>query len=184
MDVVALAIPDVKLIRYAVFPDARGLFAETYSRRTYAAAGIATEFVQENRSVSHRAGTVRGLHLQVAPAAQDKLVRVGRGAILDVAVDVRPGSPTRGRHVAVELREGEPVQLLIPQGFAHGFCTLVPDTEVLYKVSHPYSPEHERGIAWDDPELGIDWPVRSADAILSERDRAHPRLAEIAGVLA
>ncbi|MBN9265188.1 MAG: dTDP-4-dehydrorhamnose 3,5-epimerase [Hyphomicrobium sp.] len=133
-------------------------------------------FVQDNQSLSRRVGTVRGLHFQLAPRAQAKLVRVLRGAILDVAVDIRPGSETFGRHIAVRLSAAEQSQFYVPTGFAHGFCTLEPDSEIHYKTSDIYSPEHDRGLAWDDPTLGIDWGIFPADAILSERDHRHPRL--------
>lgn len=179
MEVVATALPDVLLIRFRRFGDARGWFAETWSRRAFAAAGIDADFVQDNHSLSAPAGTVRGLHFQAEPRAQAKLVRVVAGAVLDVAVDIRPGSPTFGRHAAVELSAEEPAMLFVPKGFAHGFCTLKAGTEVVYKVDDAYSPAHERGLAWDDPDLAIPWPVRADDAVLSDRDRAWPRLAEM-----
>jgi dTDP-4-dehydrorhamnose 3,5-epimerase len=176
MVVIETLIPDVKLIRLARHHDARGYFAETYSARALAEAGITCRFVQDNHSFSVHAGTVRGLHLQLAPHAQDKLVRVVRGSIMDVALDVRPGSPSFGRHVTATLSAAEPAALFIPKGFAHGFCTLEPDTEVAYKTSAFYAPSHDRGVLWNDPDLGIDWPVTPARAVLSERDRQHPRL--------
>lgn len=172
------AIPAVKIITTRRFGDARGFFTETWNRKRFAEAGIDLDFVQDNHSLSGPAGTVRGLHFQSPPFAQDKLVRVVRGRILDVAVDIRRSSPTYGRHVAVELSAGNGRQLLVPVGFAHGFCTLEPDTEVLYKVSAYYAPEHDHGIAFDDPDLGIAWPVVPGAAVLSEKDRHHPRLAE------
>ena len=172
-------IPDVKVLVPRRLGDARGFLSETYSRRTFEAAGFGGELVQENHSLSAPAGTVRGLHFQRPPFAQDKLVRVLRGRVLDVAVDLREGSPTLGRHVSVELDARGFEQVWVPVGFAHGFCTLEPDTEVLYKVSRYYSPEHEGGVLWNDPELGIEWPVEEADATLSERDRRLPRLAEL-----
>ena len=168
VSIVALAIPEVRLIVPDRFRDERGFFSETYSRRALAEAGIADEFVQDNHSLSVPAGTVRGLHYQLPPFAQAKLVRVMRGAILDVAVDLRRGSPTFGRHVAATLSAAAWNQLFVPVGFAHGFCTLEPDTEVVYKVTAYYSREHDRGIRWDDPELGIDWPVDPAAAVLSQ----------------
>jgi dTDP-4-dehydrorhamnose 3,5-epimerase len=163
-----------------VHGDARGYFFEAFRQDIFerdVAPGVA--FVQDNQSLSAQTGTVRGLHFQLAPRAQAKLVRVLRGAILDVAVDIRPGSASFGRHVAVRLSAEEKNQLYVPAGFAHGFCTLEPDTEIHYKTSDFYSPEHDRGLAWDDPELGIDWPVGPDEAILSERDRRHPRLADL-----
>jgi len=177
MDVHPTIIPDVKIITPRRFSDDRGFFSETYNMRTLHEAGIALDFVQDNHSLSARKGTLRGLHFQAPPMAQDKLVRVTRGAVLDVAVDIRRDSPTFGRHVAVELSAENWRQLLVPIGFAHAFCTLEPDTEVLYKVTNYYSAEHDAGIAWDDPDLAIDWPV--ADPVLSDKDRAHPRLSAI-----
>lgn len=157
--------------------DARGLFAETYSRPAFAALGIAEEFVQDNHSVSPRAGTLRGLHFQRPPRAQAKLVRVTRGAVLDVVVDIRRGSPHFGRHVALELSAANGLIFYVPVGFAHGFLTTEPDTEVLYKVSDTYAPEAEGGIAWDDPALGIAWG--EAAPLLSAKDRTLPPLAEL-----
>ncbi len=179
MQVEPTEIADVKVIRPKKFGDERGFFSETYSERSLRAHGLALTFVQDNHSLSAQPGTVRGLHFQTPPFAQDKLVRVTRGAILDVAVDLRRGSPTFGRHVAVTLSTAAWNQLLVPIGFAHGFCTLEPDTEVLYKVTNFYSAEHDRGLKWDDPALGIAWPVEAAAAQLSDKDRRHPTLAEL-----
>lgn len=179
MDIVELDIPEVKIIRPKKFGDHRGFFSETYSKRGFAAAGLEMDFVQDNHSLSAEVGTVRGLHFQLPPFAQDKLVRVVRGAILDVAVDIRRGSPTYGRHVSAVVSAAEWNQILVPVGFAHGFCTLEPDTEVIYKVTNFYSPEHDRGLLWNDPDLGIDWPVTVEQARLSDKDRIHPRLAEL-----
>ncbi|HEY0524288.1 MAG TPA: dTDP-4-dehydrorhamnose 3,5-epimerase [Stellaceae bacterium] len=173
------SIPEVKLIRLKRHGDTRGFLVETYSRRDLLAAGISAEFVQDNQSFSAAKGVVRGLHFQAPPHAQAKLLRVMRGAILDVAVDIRVGSPTFGRHVTAVLSAEETSEIYIPEGFAHGFCTLQPGTEVLYKVSDYYAPSHECGIRWDDPALDIDWPVDPASAILSGRDRRHPVLAEL-----
>jgi dTDP-4-dehydrorhamnose 3,5-epimerase len=161
------------------FGDARGYFCETWSRRRYAGFGIDVDFVQDNHSHSAPAGTIRGLHFQAPPHAQGKLVRVVRGAVLDVAVDLRAGSPTHGRHVAVELSAETGRQLYVPPGFAHGFCTLVPDTEVVYRVSDYYAPEADRGLAFDDPDLAIAWPVAPAAALLSDKDCRHPRLRDL-----
>lgn len=172
-------IPDLRLITTARHGDGRGFLSETYSKRLFEQAGVATEFVQENHSWSARAGTVRGLHFQTAPAAQEKLVRAVRGAVFDVVVDLRRSSPSYGRHVALELSAQAGTQLFVPAGVAHGFCTLEPDTEVVYKVSAYYSPAHEQGVAWDDPALGIEWPVEAGQAILSDRDRRHPRLSDL-----
>jgi dTDP-4-dehydrorhamnose 3,5-epimerase len=179
MIVEPLAIPEVKRLLPVIHRDGRGAFSETYSRRALKDAGIDITFVQDNHSISRSKGVVRGLHFQCPPHAQAKLVRVARGAIFDVAVDIRRGSPTYGRHVSTILSAENWAQLLVPIGFAHGFCTLEPDTEVIYKTTDYYAPQTELGIRWDDPDLGIEWPVKSADAILSEKDRRYPRLAEI-----
>ncbi len=173
MDVSPTEIPDVKLLRPARHGDERGFFSETFRAEWHPAE----VFVQDNHSLSATRGTVRGLHFQIGDAAQVKLVRVPRGAVLDVAVDLRVGSPTFGRSVSRTLSAENWEQLWIPVGFAHGFCTLEPDTEVLYKVSAYYSPELERGLAWDDPALGIDWPD-FAGAVVSERDSRWPGLAD------
>jgi dTDP-4-dehydrorhamnose 3,5-epimerase len=179
MEVFDTLIPDVKLLRPKRHIDHRGYFSETYSRAALADAGIDVEFVQDNQSLSVRPHVVRGLHFQIAPFDQGKLLRVLHGAIFDVAVDLRHGSPTYGRHVSVILRAEDWNQIFIPVGFAHGFCTIRPDTEVLYKVSSYYSPQHERGLLWNDPDLAIDWPIDPAVVTLSERDSAHPRLCEL-----
>jgi dTDP-4-dehydrorhamnose 3,5-epimerase len=173
------AIPEVKIVTPQRIGDHRGYFSETYNRKRFAEAGIAVDFVQDNQSLSAAVGTIRGLHFQSAPFAQDKLVRTLRGRILDVAVDLRRSSPTFGRHVAVELSAENGRQLLVPVGFAHGFCTLEPDTEIHYKVSAYYSAAHDHGLAWDDPDLAIAWPVDAASATLSDKDRRQPRLAEL-----
>ncbi len=179
MDTIPLEIPDVLLIRPRRFEDARGFFSETFSAPAAEKAGLPAEYVQDNLSLSKKAGTIRGLHYQTPPFAQDKLVRVIRGRILDVAVDLRQGSPYYGRHVAVELSGGALDQLLIPAGFAHGFCTLEDDTEVFYKVSAPYAPAHDAGIIWNDPDLGIKWPVDARNVILSDKDASHPRFRDM-----
>ena len=160
--------------------DYRGYFSETYNGRTLAAAGIGIDFVQDNHSLSAEKGTVRGLHFQTPPFAQDKLVRVVRGSVFDVAVDLRRDSPTYGQHVSVVLSDEAWNQLLIPIGFAHGFMTLEDDTEVIYKVSEYYAPEHDKGLRWNDPMLGIQWPISEDDAVLSDKDRGLPRFAEFA----
>jgi dTDP-4-dehydrorhamnose 3,5-epimerase len=179
MDALRLDIPDVLLITPRRFGDSRGFFGETYNRAHFANIGIEADFVQDNHSKSSERGTVRGLHFQAPPHAQDKLIRVCRGAIYDVAVDIRHGSPTYGQAVSAVLSAENWSQLWVPKGFAHGFCTLEPDTEVIYKVTALYSPDCDKGLAWDDPSLKIDWPVPSQDAVLSEKDRQHPRLAEL-----
>lgn len=179
IEVEASALPDVKIVRTKAFGDQRGYFMETYNRQAFRAAGVEDEFVQDNFSLSVEPGTVRGLHFQVSSFAQAKLVRVGRGRIFDVAVDLRRSSPTYGQHVAMELSAENRLQLLVPIGFAHGFCTLEPNTEVHYKVSTHYSAAHDRGLAWNDPVLGIAWPVEEASAILSDKDTRNPRLADL-----
>jgi dTDP-4-dehydrorhamnose 3,5-epimerase len=175
----ALEIPDIKLITPTIHRDGRGLFAETYARSEYSKAGITTEFVQDNHSRSTHTGTIRGLHFQTPPHAQGKLVRVTRGAIFDVAVDIRAGSPTFGHHVATMLSAENWVQVWVPAGFAHGFCTLEPDTEVVYKVTTGYAPRSDAGLRWDDPALGIAWPVAKSAAVLSDKDQVHPLLRDL-----
>jgi dTDP-4-dehydrorhamnose 3,5-epimerase len=179
MQLEALTIDGVKLITPKVFRDERGWFCETWSAKALAAAGIAAEFVQDNHALSHAQGTVRALHFQQTPMAQDKLVRCVRGAILDVAVDLRRASPTWGQHVAAVLTAANGIQIWVPKGFAHGYCTLEPETEVIYKVTAPYSPAHDAGIAFDDPALAIPWPVTRANAVLSQKDRDLPPLSAI-----
>lgn len=166
------------LIRPPKYGDERGFYSETYNQRELREAGLDLTFVQDSHSLSRERGTVRGLHYQIPPHAQDKLVRVVRGSVLDVAVDLRRGSGTFGRHVARVLSAESWNQLLVPVGFAHGFCTLEPDTEVLYKLSDYWAPEHERGILWSDPALDIDWPVEPESAVVSAKDRALPTLAQ------
>ena len=159
--------------------DARGAFAEVYNAARFAGHGIDAAFVQDNHSVSRQTGTVRGLHFQRPPYAQAKLVRAVAGRAYDVAVDLRAGSPTYGRHTAVTLDAAEGNQLYIPVGFAHGFCTLTPETEIVYKVSASYAPEHDAGVRWDDPDIAVAWPVDAGAAVLSDKDRALPALADI-----
>lgn len=168
----------VVFIEPARFGDHRGFFAETYSKRAYAKAGIDVDFVQDNHSLSAAVGTVRGLHFQAPPHAQAKLVRCGRGAIFDVAVDIRRGSPTYGQWVGFELSAENGAQLFIPAGFAHGFATLHPDSEIVYKCSGYYAPETEGALRWDDPALGIVWPVQG-DPVLSGKDAAAPLIADL-----
>jgi dTDP-4-dehydrorhamnose 3,5-epimerase len=179
MQVLSLDIPDVKLITPKKFGDARGFFCETYSRPAMHKAGLVMDFIQDNHSRSARVGTIRGLHFQEPPFAQDKLVRVVRGRILDVAVDLRKASPTFGRHVWAELSAENWAQLLVPIGFAHAFVTLEPDTEVIYKVSNIYAPQADAGIAWNDPDLAIPWPIAATDVTLSDKDAKLPQLKAI-----
>ena len=173
------AIPGVIALTPKRHGDARGYFAETFRRDVFATQCPGYDFVQDNQSLSAEPGTLRGLHFQTDPFAQAKLISVLAGAILDVAVDIRRGSPTYGRHVALRLDAATGTQLLIPAGFAHGFCTLEPATLVTYKVSAHYSAANDRGLAFDDPTLAIAWPVAADTAILSAKDRTHPRLAEL-----
>src|SRR5690349_14097300 len=179
MQVTQTAIPAVKVLTPKKHGDHRGFFSEVYSRKALRdLAGIDLEFVQDNHSLSAEKGVLRGLHYQLPPVAQDKLIRVVRGAILDVAVDIRRGSPTFGKHVTAVLSADNWRQVFVPVGFAHGFVTLEPNTEVLYKVSAFYSPQHERGIRWNDPALGIDWGIAESEAVLSGRDTQHPLLSD------
>jgi dTDP-4-dehydrorhamnose 3,5-epimerase len=178
MKIEPLSIPDVVLITPPRFGDTRGFFSETYSERKYAEAGISQPFVQDNHSLSARPGVLRGLHCQIAPSVQGKLVRVAKGAIWDVAVDIRRGSPTYGRHVAAVLSAENWAQIWVPGGFLHGFCTLEPDTEVIYKVTADYNPAAERGVRWDDPDLAVPWPIAAGAALLSEKDKGLPHLVE------
>ena len=176
LDVRRLDIPDVLVLRTARHGDSRGFFSETYNKRAFFDAGIDLDFVQDNHSVSAQHGVIRGLHYQTPPFAQAKLVRVAKGRILDVAIDIRKASPTFGKYVVAEISAEEWNQILIPVGFAHGLCTLERDTEVLYKVTNYYSPDHDRGIRWDDPSLNIDWPKFEAGFQLSEKDKRLPFL--------
>lgn len=183
MTVTPLAIADVKLITPKKFGDHRGFFAETYNRKLLAEQGVDVEFVQDNHSLSATPGTVRALHYQLPPFAQDKLVRVLKGSILDVAVDIRKGSPTFGKFVTATLTAENFQMLFVPIGFAHGFVTLEPNTEVAYKVTNYYAPTHERGIRWNDPTIGVPWGVSESDATLSGKDKIAPLLADVIELL-
>lgn len=171
------ALAGVLILTPRVFGDARGSFSESWNRRTLAEAGIDLDFVQDNQSISGPVGTVRGLHYQSPPHAQDKLVRVGHGAILDVAVDVRAGSPTYGQWVGVELTAENARQLLVPKGFLHGFVTRAPGTVVLYKTTDYYAPDCDGAVHFADPDLAIDWGIDPAEAVLSDKDTKAPRMA-------
>jgi len=184
MELVPLDIADVLLVKPRRISDERGWFEEAWNARRFAEAGLDVDFVQDNQSLSHRTGTIRGLHFQAPPHEQAKLVRAARGSILDVAVDMRKGSRTYGRWVAAELSEENGHQLFVPRGFAHGFCTRSPDTLVCYKVDGFYDRESEGGIRFDDPDLAIDWGIARSDAVLSDRDRVLPTLAELGHVFA
>jgi dTDP-4-dehydrorhamnose 3,5-epimerase len=172
-------IPEVKIIKLRKYGDHRGFFSETYSKKALAELAIDLDFVQDNHSFSVEKGVVRGLHYQISPFAQDKMLRVIHGAVFDVAVDLRKESPSFGRHVSAILSAEEWNQILIPKGFAHGFCTLEPNTEVIYKVTNYYAPASERGVLWNDPDLSIPWPVSASAAILSDKDKRLPRFSEV-----
>ena len=175
MKVERLSIPEVLLLTPPRHGDERGFFSEVFHAERMAQAGVTGPFVQDNHTLSRTRGVVRGLHCQVGPNAQGKLVRCVRGAIWDVAVDARRGSPSFGRYVAAEITAENWTQIWVPVGFLHGFCTLLPDTEVIYKVTAPYDRDAERGVVWDSPELGIPWPVAPGEAVLSDKDRVLPR---------
>ena len=176
MQIEDTGLPGVVIITPRRFGDERGFFSEVYNRDALAKAGIGVEFVQDNHSLSRQAGVVRGLHFQAPPHAQDKLVRVGAGRVFDVAVDIRKGSPTFGRWVGVELSAELGNQIFIPKGFLHGFATLEPDSELLYKCSDFYAPDCDGAVRFDDPEIGIDWGIDTSAAVLSEKDAAAPLL--------
>jgi dTDP-4-dehydrorhamnose 3,5-epimerase len=179
MEVIEQPLSGVKVIVPVRHGDGRGFFSEVYNQKALRGHGIDIAFVQDNHSLSEKVGVLRGLHYQIPPFAQDKLVRVLRGAILDVAVDIREGSPTFGQHCVMELSAKNWHQALVPAGFAHGFVTLEPGTEVMYKVSHYWSRDHERGIIWDDPDLGIRWPISSDQVQLSDKDKELPHFSEV-----
>jgi len=178
MKVEQTALPGVLILTPARHGDARGFFSESWSRDRLSAAGIDIDFVQDNHSLSAKAGTVRGLHFQSPPHAQAKLVRCGRGRLFDVAVDIRKGSPHFGRWVGVELSFDNGKQLLVPEGFLHGFATRAPDTEIVYKCSDVYAPECDGAVRWDDPDIGIDWGLAPSAAITSDKDAKAPLLAD------
>ncbi|MDY8108876.1 dTDP-4-dehydrorhamnose 3,5-epimerase [Fulvimarina sp. 2208YS6-2-32] len=179
LDVTRTELEGVVILKPRRFGDGRGWFTESFNTARMREAGIDLDFIQDNQSFSADKGTVRGLHYQTPPAAQDKLVRVLAGAILDVAVDLRRASPTYGRHVSVELSAENGLQLLVPKGFAHGFSTLTPDTMVFYKVTAPYAPDCDKGIAFDDPDLKIDWGLGGETPILSDKDGRQPSFASV-----
>ena len=174
MEVLETVIPDIKLLKPVRHVDSSGFFSEVFKEKELQDRGIDVHFVQDNHSLSASKGVVRGHHFQIPPFAQAKLLRVTAGSILDVAIGIRGGSPSFGCHVAVVLSAVDWNQIFIPEGFAHGYRTLEPNTEVTYKVSAYYSPEHDRGLLWNDPALGIAWPVSADEAVVSDRDRRHP----------
>ncbi|MDP5275507.1 dTDP-4-dehydrorhamnose 3,5-epimerase [Chengkuizengella axinellae] len=170
-------LPGVFIVETPSFEDHRGFFMEVYQKHKFHNAGLSANFIQDNHSFSKDAGVIRGLHYQLNPKAQTKLVRAATGVIIDIAVDIRKGSPTFSKWISVILSEYNKRQLYIPKGFAHGFCTLTTNTNVIYKVDEQYSPELDRGIAWDDPDIGIEWPI--THPILSSKDKKHPLLKEV-----
>jgi dTDP-4-dehydrorhamnose 3,5-epimerase len=178
LDVTPTSLPDVLLIIPARHGDDRGFFSESWNRARMVEAGITLDFVQDNHSLSAQKGTIRGLHFQSDPHAQDKLVRCGRGSLFDVAVDIRAGSPTYGRWVGETLSFENGRQLLVPRGFLHGFVTLEPDTEIIYKYTDYYAPECDGAVRWDDPNIGIDWPLDGAQPVLNGKDANAPLLAD------
>lgn len=179
MKVEALRIPDVKLVTPVRFNDPRGFFSETWQQTRFAEAGIPGPFIQDNHAVSNGAGVLRGLHCQIGANAQGKLVRCVRGAIFDVAIDVRHGSSTYGQWVGAEISAENWTQIWVPVGFLHAYCTLTAETEVIYKVTGPWDRSAERGVIWNDPDIGIDWPVSPDQVILSDKDRILPRLRDL-----
>ena len=174
MDLKRTAIPDIKILCPKKFEDKRGFFSETFNKEVLQSLGINLDFVQDNQSLSVEKGVLRGLHIQTPPFAQDKLVRVVKGSILDVAVDIRKNSPYYGKHVSIVLSADNWKQILVPVGFAHGFLTLEENTEVIYKVTNFYSPENDRGVIWNDKDLAIDWGIPEKEIILSEKDEGQP----------
>ena len=178
MKVERLSIPEVLVVTPPKYGDARGFFSETYNAARFAEIGIDQAFVQDNQSLSSQRGVLRGLHCQIGPNTQGKLVRVLRGSIWDVAVDIRRGSPTYGQYAGAVLSAENWGQLWVPGGFLHGFCTLEPDTEVVYKVTAPYDKAAERGVIWNDPDLALPWPLSPEEAVLSDKDKVLPRLSE------
>jgi len=172
----ALAIPEVKLLTPPRFNDPRGFFSETWKESSFAEAGVPGPFLQDNHAVSTARGVLRGLHCQIGPNAQGKLVRCIRGAIYDVAVDVRMGSPTYGQWVGAEISAGNWTQIWVPVGFLHAYCTLTDETEVIYKVTGRYDKPAERGVIWNDPDIGVEWPIPASEVILSDKDKVLPRL--------
>ena len=184
MEVITTKLPEVKLVTPPRFGDQRGFFSEIYNRRAFADIGINVEFIQENHAYSVDRGTLRGLHFQYPPATQAKLVRVLRGAIVDVCVDCRHASPTYGEHVMVEITAESGQQILCPSGFAHGILTLMSHTEIAYRVDAYYAPELDSGIQFDDPDLAVDWPLPKTELILSEKDRNQPKFSDLPNVFA
>ncbi len=184
MEAIDTEIPGLELVRVRYFEDERGHFVEMFKRSSFRDAGLPHDFVQDNVSLSRRAGTLRGMHWQAPPFAQAKLVRVASGAVLDMVIDLRRGSPTWGRHFAVELSAANRLQLLVPRGFAHGFLTLEPNSEVVYKCDAEFHAAAERGLHWADPDLALPWPADPEVSVVSDKDRAWPRLRDLASPFA
>lgn len=180
MQIQKTVLPGVLILTPARYGDARGFFSESWNARKMSDAGLDLNFVQDNHSLSMTPGTLRGLHFQAPPYAQTKLVRCGRGALFDVAVDIRDGSPSFGQWVGVDLSFENGRQLLIPAGFLHGFVTREPETEIIYKCTNTYAPDCDGAVRWDDPSIGIDWGLRGRAPILSEKDAVAPLLSELA----
>jgi dTDP-4-dehydrorhamnose 3,5-epimerase len=174
MQVLDTPFPEVKIFQFNAHWDRRGLFVETWNQDCLDQLDKIPEWRQDSFSISLKKGTVRGLHFQAPPTDQCKLVRASKGSLFDVIVDIRHGSPTYGEHYSIILKADDYQQLFIPSGFAHGFCTLEDNTEVTYKISGSYAPEQSGGIFWNDPDLGIDWPVNASEAVVSEKDRTRP----------
>jgi|TARA_B110000263_G_scaffold239522_1_gene241821 dTDP-4-dehydrorhamnose 3,5-epimerase len=179
MEIERLTIPEVILFYPKKHEDARGYFSETYNKENLSDVDVNLDFKQDNHAFSYAKGTIRGLHFQIPPFDQDKLIRVVSGAIYDVAVDIRSNSPTFGHYVSAIIDSKKWNQILVPSGFAHGLCTLEPNTEVIYKVNNYYSHQHDKGILWNDPEIDIDWPVPDSGAVLSEKDLKLPLLSDL-----
>jgi dTDP-4-dehydrorhamnose 3,5-epimerase len=178
LNVERLAIPDVLLLTPRRFHDPRGFFSETWNQDRFSEAGVTATFVQDNHAVSNARGVLRGLHCQIGANAQGKLIRVVRGAIWDIAVDIRRDSPTYGKQAGAVLSAENWCQLWVPPGFLHGYCTLTEDAEVIYKVTAPWDRAAERGVIWNDPDLNVTWPIAEPDIILSEKDQSLPRLTD------
>ena len=179
MEIERLTIPEVILFYPEKHQDKRGYFSETYNKKSLIDLGVNIDFKQDNHALSYSKGTIRGLHFQIPPFDQDKLIRVIAGAIYDVAVDIRFNSPTFGQYVSAIIDSKKCNQILVPSGFAHGLCTLDPNTEVIYKVNNYYSQQHDKGIVWDDSAIGINWPVADADVVVSEKDLKLPLLSDL-----
>jgi len=184
MEIRDTGLPGLELVRPRYFEDERGHFAELFKRNSFRDAGLPHDFVQDNVSLSRQPGTLRGMHWQAPPFAQAKLVRVARGAVLDMVVDLRRGSPTYGQNFAVELSAENRLQLIVPRGFAHGFLTLEPDSEVIYKCDALYHAAAERGLHWADPDLALPWPGEPEVSVISDKDRSWPRLRDLASPFA